>query len=147
MRHLRSLTWIAATSALALAGCKVGPNYVKPAMTAPAAYSEDGHNGNWSAAQPADASDRGDWWAVYQDPELTDYEQRCAKSNQSIQAALHTYEQAHDIVRETRASLYPTVAIGGSALRNKLSSNKPLRPAGQANDYWDFVIPLTISWE
>ena len=134
-------------AALALGGCLVGPNYKAPTAPAPPAYSDDGHNGDWAAAKPADATDRGAWWAIYQDTELNDLEQRCATANQSIAAALHAYEQAHDLVRENRAALYPTVSIGGSATRNRLSENKPLLPTHAANDYWDFLIPLNISWE
>ncbi len=72
---------------LAAAGCKVGPNYKAPTMPAPPAYSEDGHNGAWAAAKPADSADRGAWWTIYGDKELDDLEQRCATSNQSIAAA------------------------------------------------------------
>jgi NodT family efflux transporter outer membrane factor (OMF) lipoprotein len=133
--------------AVALAGCKVGPNYHVPATPAPPSYSDDGHNGNWTAAAPSDASDRGAWWSVYGSTELNDLEQRCATANQSIEAALHAYEQAHQVVKETHASLFPTVSIGGAANRDRISSNKPLRPANQAADYWDFLIPLNISWE
>jgi NodT family efflux transporter outer membrane factor (OMF) lipoprotein len=132
---------------LAVAGCKVGPNYHTPAMPAPPAYSDDGHNGNWAAAKPADGLDRGDWWSIYGDPRLNDLEQRCAKANQDIAAALHAYEQAHDIVRENRASLYPTVSIGGAATRNRISNTRPLKPTTAGQDYWDFLIPLNISWE
>jgi NodT family efflux transporter outer membrane factor (OMF) lipoprotein len=116
-------------------------------MPAPPSYSDNGHYGDWASANPTDAADRGAWWAIYQDPELNDLEQRCAAANQSIAAALHAYEQAHDLVRVNRAALYPTVSIGAGATRNRLSNNKPLRPPNQANDYWDFLIPLSISWE
>jgi NodT family efflux transporter outer membrane factor (OMF) lipoprotein len=132
---------------LAAGGCKVGPNYKAPAMPAPPAYSDDGHNGNWSAASPADSADRGDWWAVYQDTELNGLEQQCATANQNIAAALHAYEQAHDLVRENKASLYPTVSIGGFANRNRISETKPLHTPGLPTNYWDFLIPLNISWE
>jgi NodT family efflux transporter outer membrane factor (OMF) lipoprotein len=125
----------------------VGPNYKAPTVPAPPAYSDDGHNGDWAAAKPADVADRGAWWAIYQDVELSDLEQRCATANQSIAAALHAYEQAHDLVRENHASLYPTVAIGGSATRDRISQNRPLLTQHQAEDYWDFLIPLSISWE
>ena len=131
---------------LAAAGCKVGPNYRAPVMPAPPAYSENGHNGNWAAAQPADTKDRGAWWEIYGDRELDDLEQRCASANQNIAAALHVYEQAHSIVRENRASLYPTVSIGADVSRGRVSANKPLRVGGGAS-YWDFLIPLDISWE
>lgn len=138
---------VALMGALVLSGCKVGPNYKMPAVPTPPAYSQDGHNGNWTTASPSDASNRGDWWTVYNDPTLNDLEQRCATANQNIAAALHAYEQAHDLVRENRADLYPTVSVGANANRNKLSGNKPLRPANQSNYYWDFLIPLNISWE
>jgi NodT family efflux transporter outer membrane factor (OMF) lipoprotein len=133
--------------ALAIAGCKVGPNYKAPSMPAPPTYSEDGHNGAWTSAKPADTADRGAWWTIYGDAELNDLEQRCATANQSIAAALHAYDQAHDLVRQTKSSLYPTVSIGAAASRNRISSTRPLRPSNAAQDYWDFLIPLNISWE
>jgi NodT family efflux transporter outer membrane factor (OMF) lipoprotein len=132
---------------LALSGCKVGPNYKVPAMPAPPAYSDNGHNGDWATAKPADGVDRGMWWAVFQDSELNNLEQRCATANQNIAAALHAYEQAHDLVRENKAALYPSVSLGAGVSRNGVSSNAPLRPINAATSYWDFLIPLTISWE
>lgn len=130
---------------LVVGGCKVGPNYRTPAMPAPPAYSESGHNGDWTVAQPADAKDRGTWWEIYGDAELNDLEQRCAAANQNIAAALHAYEQAHELVRENRASLFPTVSVGADAARTRSSANAPLRTAGTTN--WDFLIPVDISWE
>ena len=132
---------------LALGGCKVGPNYKAPAMPAPPAYSDNGHNGNWSVATPADTAIRADWWAIYQNAPLNDLEQRCADANQNIAAALHAYEQAHDLVRENKASLYPTVSIGAAATRNRISDTRPLHTPGTATNYWDFLIPVNISWE
>jgi NodT family efflux transporter outer membrane factor (OMF) lipoprotein len=141
--------WVAITmpAALTLAGCMVGPNYKAPAVPAPPSYSDNGHYGDWASARPADAADRGAWWTIYQNAELNDLEQRCATANQDIAAALHAYEQAHDLVRENRASLYPTVALGGSATRNDLSANRSNVVPGTIRNYWDFLIPLNISWE
>ena len=147
MRALAFLTAGALLAMLALGGCKVGPNYRAPAMPAPPAYSDNGHNGNWSTASPADTANRGDWWTIYQDAELNDLEQRCATANQNIAAALHAYEQAHDLVRENKSSLYPTVSIGAGATRNRISDTKPLHTPGLPTNYWDYLIPLTISWE
>lgn len=148
MKTYRLPTTATLLAALALSGCKeVGPNYKVPAMPAPPAYSDNGHNGNWSVASPADGAIREDWWQIYRDAELNGLEQRCATANQSIAAALHAYEQAHDLVRENKASLYPTVSLGGSATRNQISETKPLHTPGEATNYWDFLIPLNISWE
>jgi NodT family efflux transporter outer membrane factor (OMF) lipoprotein len=147
MRRGSTSKFAALLAALAIAGCKVGPNYKVPAMPAPPTYSEEGHNGAWTTAAPADATDRGPWWTIYGDAELDALEQQCATANQSIAAALQAYEQAHDLVRESRSSLYPTVVIGVGASRNRISNTRPLRPANAAQDYWDFLVPLNISWE
>jgi NodT family efflux transporter outer membrane factor (OMF) lipoprotein len=144
----RSSTACGLLAILALSGCKeVGPNYTAPPMPAPPAFSDSGHNGDWSAASPADSAIREDWWATYQDAELNSLEVQCAAANQSIAAALHAYEQAHDLVRENRSSLFPTVSIGGSATKNRISETRPLHVPGGATGYWDFLIPLNISWE
>lgn len=137
----------ASLSAFVLGGCMVGPNYKAPSVPQPPAYSEGGRNGNWTSATPADAVSRGAWWTIYQNAELNDLEDRCVAANQNIAAALHAYEQAHDLVRENRSSLFPTVSIGASASRARISSTTPLRTTGLAADYWEFLIPLSISWE
>ena len=145
---MKAVRTIALLAPLALAGCKtVGPNYKVPPVPAPPSFSDDGHNGDWTSAAPADAADHGTWWTIYQDPDLNTLEQHCASANQNIAAALHAYQQAHDLVRETHASLYPTVAIGGSATRNRLSANTPGLSPTSTHDYWEFLIPLNISWE
>jgi outer membrane protein TolC len=50
-----------APAALALlAACTVGPDYQRPPAPVPASYKQDG----WKAAEPKDAVNRGEWWAV-----------------------------------------------------------------------------------
>ncbi len=143
MTRSNLVTLGALAASLALAGCRVGPDYKIPAMPAPpAAFSEDGHNDGWTAAAPADTADRGDWWAVYKDAELNGLEQQCATANQSLALALHAYEQAHDVVTATRASLYPTVGIGAGIQRETVSNTRPLHPANPLTQDWDFLIPL-----
>ncbi len=139
---------LALLAAAVLGGCKVGPNYKVPAMPAPPAYSDDGHNGDWASAKPADAADRGSWWAIYQDPLLNDLEQRCATANQSIAAALHAYEQAHDLVRcESCCALSHGIRRGRCQqepyLRQQTGCARPTRQTTTG----DFLIPLSISWE
>ena len=59
--------WLCAAHAVALAlvlaGCNVGPAYVAPTMTAPAAFKEAPAQGEdgvaWTVAQPQDAALRG----------------------------------------------------------------------------------------
>jgi NodT family efflux transporter outer membrane factor (OMF) lipoprotein len=138
---------LAFTTIVFLSGCLVGPSYKKPAVPAPPAYSDSGHYGDWAAAAPADAADRGAWWTVYNDAQLSDLEQRCAAANQQIAAAFHVYEQAHEVVRIDRSALFPSVSIGASASRNNLSANRPSLSATAKRNYWDFLLPVNISWE
>ena len=116
-RSLRALAF-ASTAAL-LSGCLVGPNYVRPTAAAPPAFKEAE---GWIKAQPADAGPRGDWWAVFDDPVLNDLEKKVVISNQNLAAAEAAYRQAHEIVAEDRAQLFPTITANGSANRSKSST-------------------------
>ncbi|MDE1163121.1 MAG: efflux transporter outer membrane subunit [Acidobacteriaceae bacterium] len=147
MKHRTLLASTGLLTSLVMTGCKVGPNYKVPTMPAPPAYSDNGQNGAWPAAAPADHAERGAWWTVYNDEELNKLEEQCGKANQQIAAGLHAYEQAHDLVRVAHASLYPTLSIGASGTRSQLAYNEPLRPTAYPLHYWDFLVPASISWE
>ncbi len=54
--------------ALALAGCAVGPDYLRPELSAPSVEFKQA--AGWKSAAPADTALRGDWWTLYDDPEL-----------------------------------------------------------------------------
>ncbi len=45
----------------------VGPDYTRPDAPMSANFKE---LSGWKPAQPRDATDKGDWWAIYHDPEL-----------------------------------------------------------------------------
>src|SRR5258706_8907426 len=92
-----------------LPSCMVGPNYVQPAVEAPAAYKEiDG----WKVAQPQDAVVRGTWWEMFNDPQLNALEAQIDISNQNVAAAEAQFRQARALVREARAGFFPTVTLG-----------------------------------
>jgi outer membrane protein TolC len=54
-------------------GCVVGPKYNRPSVDAPSAWKEPPPEG-WKAATPHDEISKGNWWAVFDDPELNDLE-------------------------------------------------------------------------
>jgi NodT family efflux transporter outer membrane factor (OMF) lipoprotein len=98
-----------------LSACAVGPNYRRPATPAPVAFKEAA---GWKPAAPADAVERGNWWLVYNDPVLSDLEERAARANQSLLQAAANYEQARQLARADRATLFPTLSASGSAQRS-----------------------------
>jgi len=99
-------------AAAALAACEVGPNYQRPTAPTSTAYKQIA---GWTPARPSDAADRADWWTVFNDPVLNDLEARVAVSNQTLIAAEAAYREAHAIVSEQRAALWPTLTGNGSA--------------------------------
>src|SRR5216683_2616459 len=105
---------------VSLAGCTVGPDYQRPEAPVPLAYKEAAQmEANWQVARPADASDRGAWWAVFHDPVLDALEQQIDISNQNLKAAEATFRQAEAIVAQARAGYFPTAQLNASAQRSR----------------------------
>lgn len=131
-------------SLLGIAGCTVGPEYKRPAAAVPPAYKEAG---NWKPAQPNDQNLGGIWWTLFQDPQLTELEEKIEVSNQTLKAAQAQYTQARAMLRYTRAAYYPTIGGGASATRNRISDNRPPSLDTNGVTYSDFNIPLELSYE
>jgi len=125
------------------AGCAVGPRYTRPSTPVPPAYKETPEN--WKLAQPADQVLRGNWWEIYQDPQLNALEEKIDVSNQTMKATQAQFAEARALVRQYRADYYPTVSAGVSASRNRLSKNRPL--LGSTTNYTDLVLPADVSYE
>jgi outer membrane protein TolC len=77
---------------LLLAGCTVGPKYIKPTVPMTATYKEEApssfkESDQWQPARPGDQISRGKWWEIFGDPELNKLEEQIAASNQSLKVA------------------------------------------------------------
>jgi len=107
------------TAAALLSACAVGPDYQRPTTATFGAYKEaPAADAGWFPAAPADALDRGAWWQLFGDAELNALMPRVEVSNQNIAAAVAAYAQAQALVREQRASLFPSVGANASATRS-----------------------------
>jgi NodT family efflux transporter outer membrane factor (OMF) lipoprotein len=91
----------------AASACMVGPNYKRPPVSTPPAFKEAK---GWEPAQPSDAADKKDWWTAFGDPVLDSLEQRVDVSNQTLAADLAAYQEAHYLVAQDRAALFPTIS-------------------------------------
>ncbi len=135
----------------------MGPNYSRPGYNAPTAYKETGATsvvpppnppgGQWQPANPSDGMLKGNWWEIYQDPQLNRLEARIATNNVQLKQALETYLAARDQVSAARANLYPTFSAGPSATREQYSQNEPLWKPGTPATYTDLTIAGQASWE
>jgi NodT family efflux transporter outer membrane factor (OMF) lipoprotein len=139
-----TLTLVAA----ALAGCAVGPNYQRPAAQIPAAYKEA--TPGWKVAQPADQHDRGDWWTVYEDPQLNALEDKLNTSNQTIAQFAATYRQARALLGEARAAYFPTIGASAGATRSgngTSSGGNSTLSSSRSGVNNSFNVQLDASWE
>jgi len=92
---------------LALLGaCAVGPDYVRPAVHAPAAYKE---MSGWKPAEPRDHETKGPWWTAFDDSVLDGLQEQVNVSNQNLAVAGAQYRQARALVQVARASFFPLV--------------------------------------
>jgi NodT family efflux transporter outer membrane factor (OMF) lipoprotein len=147
MRPIPGLWWflLLVAGMLALTGCAVGPKYKTPTMPAPPAYKEIG---NWKTAQPNDHSLGGNWWEIFQDPQLNALEQEINVSNQNLKAAVAQYQQSRAALRYVRADYYPTITANPSAERERYSNNRPPPSSGfDGLTFNDFVLPVNVSYE
>lgn len=104
-----------------LAGCKVGPNYLRPELTAPPAF----RGADEAAVSSEGKTSLGDeqWSAVYREPELQDLIRNALVNNFDVRiAAQHILEQQAQ-VRITRSQQFPTVSVGGTAIGASLPSS------------------------
>jgi NodT family efflux transporter outer membrane factor (OMF) lipoprotein len=127
-----------------LAGCNVGPKYVRPSAvaaptykeSAPAAYSEK-VPGEWQPAQPQDATLKGKWWEIFKEPELNTLEDQLNIDNQNIAQFFQNFMAARAQVREARAGYYPTVTANPSVSKSG---------TGNGSTSGDYSLPVEASW-
>jgi NodT family efflux transporter outer membrane factor (OMF) lipoprotein len=102
-------------AALAPPACKVGPNYHRPDAPVPGAYKE--LPPGWKVGTPRDAADRGEWWRIFDDPELDGLERQVNISNQNVKQYEAQYREAVALLRQAQAQLFPTLGVSFGAQR------------------------------
>ena len=124
-----------------LAGCSIGPDYVRPGIDTPAVFKEAG---DWKSASPQmPAPD--DWWKAFGDPVLDALQARVEISNQNLRAAAARYRQAQALADGARASWFPTINATAGATRSATAA--ATATAGSAPPKNSFNLGATASWE
>ena len=136
------LTAAGSAALLLMTGCVVGPDYTIPATADASAFKEAQ---GWVPAAPADALERGPWWKLFGDPVLDQLAARVELSNQNVAAAVAAYTQARALVREQRASLFPSVTLDGGATRSRSSGNVSTGATGRVGN--NYQLSIGASWE
>jgi len=106
---------------LALTGCTVGPNYVRPQVPAPPAY----RGADDAPVSSANENSLGDenWAKVFNEPELQELIRTALANNYNVRIAAQHVLEAQAQLRITRSQQFPTVSIGGTGVGADLGSS------------------------
>jgi len=120
MLHLGAM----AAALIGLAGCTVGPDYVRPEVKTNASYASQPLLEQRDAAPAAPAIDA--WWQGFDDPELTRIIGRVMNQNLDLAAAMARVDQARAAAREAGAQLAPQGSFDGQVAQLHQSTKGPL---------------------
>ena len=108
--------WTPLLAALVLAGCASAPAVTdKDLPQTPSAFSEG--SGLWTAAAPAEAQARGDWWKAFGDAQLDALIERADGGSTSIQIAAARLAQARAVLGATDANRAPQLGLSAGGTR------------------------------
>jgi multidrug efflux system outer membrane protein len=127
-------------AAALLAGCTVGPDYVRPAVDPPPAWRID-HE------QAADLANTR-WWQQFGDPALNQLIDEALRNNRDLLAAAARVEQFIGQLQATQAQFYPQIGYGVEASRNR-SSRVGLPPLAAGADPYSSLYKgaLSAQWQ
>ncbi len=125
---------------LALGGCALGPNYLRPEIDVPSDY-------RFASGEAQDVANSA-WWQQFDDPVLEELIAAALANNPTTQAAAANVEAAAAVLTQTRAPLYPQVGYGGTADRERVTEEgaAPV-PSGVSNPANSYEILAGASWE
>jgi NodT family efflux transporter outer membrane factor (OMF) lipoprotein len=136
---------LAAGLAASLAACSLAPHYERPATPPPSSTYKEA--GDWKVSAPADASARGHWWMMFDDPDLDALEAALTDANQSLKAALARLEQARAQTRIARSDWFPTLTAQANATRGEVSVYSQGYTPGKTRTGNSFVLSGDLSYE
>jgi len=104
-----------------IAGCRVGPNYVRPPVTAPEVY----RGADEASVSSGDQESFGDrkWAQVFHEPELQDLIRTALENNYDVRIAAQRVLEAQAQLRIIRSQQFPTVSVGGTGIGADLGSS------------------------
>jgi multidrug efflux system outer membrane protein len=128
-----------------LSGCAVGPDYRRPeATTIPPSYT--GVTDQWKTAAPRAHLSKGNWWEMFNDPELNKLEADAAEANQDLKAALARFKQARATADVAKSGLFPNLGVSFLPTDQRDSENRPV--GGKPGQTYDgYTLPFDLSYE
>ncbi|MGH8711361.1 MAG: efflux transporter outer membrane subunit [Burkholderiales bacterium] len=123
-----------------LAGCMVGPDYRRPEVETPDAYT-------YEPEQVADTANT-EWWKQFDDAVLDQLIGDSLANNKNVKIAAANVEQAAGVLTTTRSPLFPQFGYQADASRQRLSQNNAITSVpGAPNPFTAYQTLATASWE
>ncbi len=128
-----------------LAGCAVGPDYVRPHDALPAAYT------------PADKTPIADqavsdkdlpaqWWELFHSPALNQLVEDSLKHNPNLDAARAALKVAQENVYAQRGFFYPSVGASFTPTRQKVATTLASGASSGASYYSLYTAAVSVSY-
>ncbi|HVS77014.1 MAG TPA: efflux transporter outer membrane subunit [Steroidobacteraceae bacterium] len=155
---IRILRPLALASLGTLAGCAVGPSFVKPKPDVPAHWSATaaGNGAEGAAHVSPEPAQTAAWWSSFNDPTLTSLVQQSAAQNLNVKQAILRIEEAQAQAAVVAGGLWPSVSANASWSRQRISTNTPNGfifgahfpglPATLTNPFDQYQLGLGASW-
>ncbi|WP_265943980.1 efflux transporter outer membrane subunit [Dechloromonas sp. A34] len=105
------------SAALALGGCAIGPDYLRPSAWLPTAFREAPP---LPPVQNAALDTR--WWSLFGDATLNDLVDQALNNNADLRIAIARVEQANAVAREAGAAFFPEIDGQAAATNSKPST-------------------------
>jgi NodT family efflux transporter outer membrane factor (OMF) lipoprotein len=127
--------------ALFLAGCTVGPNYVRPERPAVSAYTSSPLRASVATPNVAGGESQrlndgeeipAQWWELFHSTALNALVERALHHNHDLKAAEAALVVAHENMLAQRGSYYPSATASFSASRSKSSADLSPTPSSGA---------------
>jgi len=135
-----------------LKGCDKAPKYKTPTVATPPAFKEltpadFKETEGWKFARPNDDVIRGNWWEIFNDPQLNALEQQVNISNQNIAAADANFRLSRALVKESRSQYFPTVTTSPSIVLQRQSSASRQSTILARGVTTTYQLPFDATWE
>jgi multidrug efflux system outer membrane protein len=131
---------LVAIATAALAGCMMGPDYVRPKVDSPAEFRFEPK----AAAETANTA----WWKQFGDPVLDQLIDTALANNLNVKIAAANVEQALAVITQTRAPLFPQVGYSANGERARVPDTGLVAAIpNYPNPQTTYQALLTASWE
>ncbi len=130
-------------AAVALSACAPKARYTRPEpVVSPPAFKE---SPDWKASMPSAEAPRGQWWTIFNDPQLDALEASIDVSNQTLKIQEARFRQARAAIGIASSQRFPTITAGPQVSAVLQSGNRNTPTAHDT--FGDFLLPVDVSYE